>query len=62
MDTVVIRVPKRQIEFSTFVVCSALRRSPWARSVIVANDRQFFYIFGKNIVFFEDNFWIGESV
>jgi hypothetical protein len=34
---------------------SALRHSPSARCVIAANDiRRFFYIFGKNIVSFEE--------
>jgi hypothetical protein len=59
-----IRMPTRQIrEFSTVSVSIALRHSPSARNVIVANDIcRFLDIFGKNSVSFEDTFSIRESV
>jgi hypothetical protein len=64
MDDVGIRVPARQIrEFRTFSVSSALRHSPSTRCAIAANDIcRSVDVFSKNIVSFEDNISVRESV
>jgi hypothetical protein len=63
MDTVVIRVPTRQIrDFSTFSVSSAMRHSPSVRCASAANDiYRLLDIFGKDTVSFEDIFCVRES-
>jgi hypothetical protein len=56
MDTTGIRVPSRQIRYSsTFCVSSALRNSLSPRRIVAAYDIcRFLDIYGKNIVSFED--------
>jgi hypothetical protein len=63
LDNVGIRMPTRQIEFSTFTVSSELKHSPSARCVIDTKDiRRFFDIFDNNNIYFKGTFSARETV